>query len=169
MSNENFERNPVIGGRRIQGGNPADQQTLVFDAATNMWTFGSSVAQLNELEFLQSKDAAGKLRNLTGTSSLAGPVDLITITPPIGTTIVCSSCDVSTRGASAFEFVVIINSVEIAKVTRQPVAGGEMGADTMTTIKGKQLIGDGVKTIIVREQNSGAGSIKVASLEAYDL
>ena len=163
--------NQVNSDRRIIGipviGNPsALTPNLQFDSAQNafVWVAASS-ASLSELEFLQGKDAAGKLRIVTGTTAAA--VSIVTITPPNGTTTVIYKVSILVVGTTADTIANLrINGVTIETIRLNNGAINSNG-NTYFITKGKQLVGDGVKTIDVNLPTNGG--TMYCTIEAYDL
>ena len=72
----------TIGGKGIQGGFPADSQSLIFNSTTNQWEFGVSIT--SELEFIRDKILAGDWFEVSGDINAVN--DTIEFIPPSGKT-----------------------------------------------------------------------------------
>lgn len=126
-------------------------------------------ASLSEVEFLQGKDAAGKLRNISGTKQNATGI-IVSIVPPVATTTVIykASCwyELDVTGRAGVDLR--INAVTLDRfgsLTGQVILEDKF--DYIT--KGAQLIGDGAKTIEINVITQANSSNIIGSIEAYDL
>lgn len=161
-------------GLPIIGFPSASTPQLQFNATLNAfeWVSGSS---LSELEFLQAKSAAGKLRNVSGSrAGGTGIGTVLTITPPAGVTTVLvtvtHSWDGGGSAAGSGRNETRVDGV--AKSITSCVTTGTNNRDFRaydTTIKGIQLIGDGIKTITIQAVALTAVTTIRVNVEAYDL
>jgi len=147
----------------------APDPILPQDLATKAYVDQEVGNIVNELEFLQLKSAAGKLRHLTALRSTVGA--FFTITPPIGTTTVIYKAQVVSQGGTiaAYEFDLTIDAVIIEEYKLHEPLATNVGQPITFISKGIELIGDGIKTIVMNLSVITAAEDVFASLEAYDL
>lgn len=130
-------------------------------------------ASLSEVEFLQGKDASGDLQNLTGGSTNATGA-IITVTPPVSTTtvIVAANMITSCNASGEYSVEVQVNAVVIGSHDTRGI-GAAQGVAILElpfrTVKGKQLIGDGTKTIILTVASQANSEHVEGNMELYDL
>jgi len=136
------------------------------DIANKAYVDGANVS---ELEFLQLKSAAGKMRNLTTFRSTVGA--FFTITPPVGTTVVIYKIQVTNQGGTlaSFQWDLVVDAVSIEEIKIHEPLATNVGQNYPMITKGIQLIGDGVKTIVMDLNSISAAEDVNCSMEAYDL
>lgn len=143
MSNEQFQPNAIIGGRLVQGGNPSDGDTLVYNDATKLWEFTTGGASLNELEFLASKSVVGKLVNLQGV--VTSDTDIVSYTPAVGVTFTLYKVAIQFYGTAADQFNVVIKN-DVTNRDYMPLSAVNTETYNYTSpLKGDTLLGDGIK------------------------
>jgi len=164
-----FEPNvqTIIGGKTIAGGLPTNNQILRFNAATNQWEFVESTG-MSALEYLINREQANKLFTARGQNTVGGV--LCSITPSNGVTHHIVSGKASMKGDAAGDVTLSlrIDGVTVEEFELTTAVGSTSAHDEFKIAIGKELAGDGVKTIDIN-LTVGAGAQQVeAELATVD-